>query len=124
MLIFKLSHHRIYRIYVQIYRGDEMKTLFARVASLIFVFIVFFSLTACLYSSELVPCDEILDAMISGEIGLPAGKAYSSKAKEGEKGYISASLMRALYGGEGSQELISGWIEYSFFLPDNDSLSV
>lgn len=97
-----------------------MKMLFARVASLILVFLVFFSLTSCLYSTELVPCDEILDAMISGEIALPAGKVYSSKAKEGEKGYISASLMRALYGGEGSQELISGWIEYSFFLPDSD----
>ena len=97
-----------------------MKILFARVASLILVFLVFFSLTSCLYSTELVPCDEILDAMISGEISLPAGKVYSSKAKEGEKGYISASLMRALYGGEGSQELISGWIEYSFFLPDSD----
>ena len=97
-----------------------MKMLFARVASLILVFLVFFSLTSCLYSTELVPCDEILDAMISGEIALPAGKVYSSKAREGEKGYISASLMRALYGGEGSQELISGWIEYSFFLPDSD----
>lgn len=96
-----------------------MKTLFARAASLILVFLIFFSLTSCTYSTELVSCEEIVRAIAENEVGLPAGKIYSASAGEGEDDYIPDSLLNSLFGGGGKISLFDSWIDYSFFMPSS-----
>ena len=98
----------------------KMKKTSVTALSVILALATLFSLTSCLYSTELVPCDEVLGALVAAEIGLPAGKLYSSQAKEGEEGYISKSLITSLYGDGEATKLVDGWIEYSFFLPTGD----
>lgn len=81
-------------------------------------FIISFS--RCTYSDEIIPCRDIVNALTELEIGLPAGKIYSYHATEGEEGYISDSLLSALFSDNGEIPLIEGWIDYAFFLPSSN----
>ena len=96
-----------------------MKTLFARAASLILVFLIFFSLTSCTYSTELVSCEEIVRAIAENEVGIPAGKIYSASAGEGEDDYIPDSLVNSLFGEGGRLALFDGWVDCAFFMPSS-----
>ena len=77
-------------------------------------------LTSCVYSDEIVPCIDVLNALTEAEIGLPAGKIYSSSAKEGDDGYISDSLLASLLGNGEMITLFDSWLDYAFFLPSGD----
>lgn len=91
-----------------------MKSIYKALIS--FLLIASALLSSCAYSSEIIPCRDIISELTSLEIGLPAGKIYSASAGEGENGYISDSLLTSLFGGE-MNTLIDGWLDYAFFLP-------
>ena len=77
-------------------------------------------LSSCAYSSEIVPCYDIICALTSLEISLPAGKTYSHDATEGEDEYISESLLCALFAEGGDIPLLESWIDYALFLPSSN----
>lgn len=77
------------------------------------------SLFSCAYSDKIVPCEEIIEALTKAEINLPAGKIYSSSAKEGESDYIPPSLINSLFGEGGRIALLDGWLDYAFFMPSS-----
>lgn len=77
-------------------------------------------LSSCAYSSEIIPCRDIISELTSLEINLPAGKIYSSYAREGEDEYISESLLRALFAEGGEIALLESWIDYALFLPSGN----
>lgn len=74
------------------------------------------SLFAC--GNEGAPtCLEILETMTSCEVGLPAGETFFLQAEEGEEGYLSASLLSALYGNGALPEVSRDWVDAAIFLP-------
>lgn len=97
-----------------------MKKKFVCILPVILVLLIPLSLTSCIYNTELVSCDTVIEALVDAEVGLPAGKLYSSHAVAGEERYISRSLITSLYGDGETIKLFDGWIEYSFFLPMTD----
>ena len=88
--------------------------------SLCLALLFILSLTSCVYSDEIIPCIDVLNALTAIEIGLPAGKIYSATAREGEEGYISDSLLASLFGGGEKITLFEGWLDYAFFLPSGN----
>ena len=94
-----------------------MKSIYKALIS--FLLIASALLSSCAYSSEIIPCRDIISELTSLEIGLPAGKIYSATAGEGEEGYISDSLLTSLFGGD-MNTLIDGWLDYAFFLPSGN----
>ena len=93
--------------------------LFCAAISLCLALSLIIPLASCVYSNEIVPCIDVLNALTEAEIGLPAGKIYSASAGEGEEGYISDSLLNSLFGGD-MNTLIDGWLDYAFFLPSGN----
>ncbi len=71
--------------------------------------------------SERASCREVLDAMVCGEMGLPAGSIYDKAAAEGDAEYFSDSLLCALLGEYGVSRIKSSWIDYAVFLSLTDS---
>lgn len=88
-------------------------------AALIFILLLTLSLLPSCSSGERVPCLEILTAMVEAEVGLPAGKAYSSEAAIGDDGYLSEHLVNALYGDGARPVMADGWLDLAIFLPSS-----
>lgn len=60
-------------------------------------FLLTFAFTSC-SSKDPISAEKVLSEMIRAEKDLPAGKIYSMKSSMGAPGYISESLLSALYG--------------------------
>ena len=87
-----------------------------RFAALFFALLVLFlSLPSCTPQKD-VSCREIIGAMTEREIGLPAGRFYSASAREGEREYVSRSLISSLFGGGRYPKLAEGWVDLALFL--------
>lgn len=100
-----------------------MKRFFKRksrlFAAILLIFAALLSLCACAHADKTVPCVDIVKAVTNIEIGLPAGKIYSSTADEGEEGYIPDSLLSSLFGEGKHISLFDGWIDCAFFMPSS-----
>ena len=89
----------------------------SKVLAIILLVATLCSLPACVSSGNTATSVDIVKAITASEIGLPAGKLYSSSAREGESGYISESLLNSLFGNGSRPALLDGWIDYAFFMP-------
>lgn len=88
---------------------------------LVFVFLLY-SLFSCSAIKKVHPlCREVLSAMASSEIGLPAGKYYSSSAPKGDTEYLSDTLIASLFGNGSLPEVTKDWIDCALFLSLNQS---
>lgn len=94
-----------------------MKRSLLKLTTVILIFSIAISMMSCMKNTKKVPCDTLIDALVSNEIGLPAGKIYSCQADEGDPEYISESLLCSLYGNGSLPRVCDGWIEYTLFLP-------
>ena len=84
-----------------------------RKAALFFALILLFlSLPSCTDSPR-PSCRSILASMIEAEAELPAGRFYSTHAKEGEEEYLSPTLLSAWLG---ASALRDGWTDCALFL--------
>ena len=94
-----------------------------RSVALFFVVILFAStLFSCSTAgSAHAPCREVVSAMTSAEIGLPAGKFYDLTAPEGDKEYLSKSLIASLFGNGSLPEVTKDWLDCALFLSLKDS---
>ena len=84
------------------------------------VLIILYALSSCGVRKTRPSCREILSAVTSTEIGLPAGRFYSSKAPEGDKEYLSDSLISSLFGGGAYPEVAKDWIDVALYLSLGD----
>ncbi len=89
-----------------------------RPAALFFVIIF---LVSSLFSCSTVgavhtPCRQVIDAMTSAEIGLPAGKYYSLAAIEGDGEYLSDSLISSLFGNGSYPTIADDWLDGALYL--------
>ena len=90
-----------------------------RILAAFFVILLLFPLSSCAASST-PDCREILTAMTDAEIGLPAGKTYSLRAKKGDDEYLSEHLLNSLYGDGERPVMADGWIDIAIFLSLSD----
>lgn len=74
------------------------------------------ALSSCSHQKEIPSCREILSAVTKAEIGLPAGKFYSSKAQKGDSEYLASTLIASLFGGGAYPEVAKDWIEVALYL--------
>ena len=91
--------------------------------TVIFLFVIILSLgylSSCVAHKAQPTCREILTAMTSAEIILPAGKHYSSTAAEGEDEYLSPLLLSSVFGNGAYPILADGWIDCALYLPYGD----
>ncbi len=80
------------------------------------VFLLFtVSLPSCA-KSEPIPCRELLEGMIDAEIGLPAGRIYDMRAKEGEDEHLPERVINSLFGDGDIPILRSCWLDAALFL--------
>ena len=93
-----------------------MKRLFA--AILIFC-VILFSVVGCAERRK-PSCRELVQMLTNAEIYLPAGNIFSLSAKEGDDGFVSDSLLSALYGNGEIPPLRECWIDGAMFLSSND----
>ena len=94
-----------------------MKT---KVLALFIIIFCLLSLSSC-SQGEPASCREVLDAVIRGEVGLPAGNIYDMRAAEGEVEFLSDSLINALYGGGSMPRLRQDWLDCALFLSLGES---
>lgn len=96
--------------------------LFKKILCSALVLVCLLSLVSCSSETEQISALDTVKALSAAEIGLPAGKIYSSKAQKGEDGYIPPSLISSLYGGGSLPKTSEGWIEYALFLSSKEPL--
>ena len=84
-----------------------------RKAALFFALVfLILSLSSCADSSH-PSCRSILDSMTETKARLPAGQLYCFDAKEGEKEYLSPTLLSAWLGTPTASE---GWLDCALYL--------
>ena len=84
------------------------------ISGLIAVIIIF--LSAC-GVRDTTTAAAIVKGLTDAEIGLPAGKIYSTAADEMDEEYISDSLLSTLFGSASMPTVSSDWRECAMFLP-------
>lgn len=83
----------------------------------ILIFCTLLSTSCAKNENHALLCYEILQAMCEKELSLPAGIIYSSRAKEGEEGYIKESLLASLFGNGKQLDIFKFWDDIAIFLP-------
>ena len=92
-----------------------------RSAALFFAILLFFCLlTSCAEQNSPPTCRELLKSVTEAEIGLPAGNIYSMTAPEGDKEYLTHSLVSALLGGGSYPEIAKDWLDLALYLSLGD----
>ena len=94
-----------------------------RPAALFFVVILLFSsLFSCSTTGNMhTPCRDVVVAMTAVEIGLPTGRYYSITSSEGDKEYISHSLISSIFGNGTLPAVTADWLDCALFLSLKDS---
>ncbi len=88
-----------------------------RTAALLFTFLILIcSLVSCSGGGGKTSCRALVGAMTEREIGLPAGRFYSTSACEGEEEYLSRSLISSLFGGGSYPKAAEGWLDAALYL--------
>ena len=90
-----------------------------RLCAAILTAIVILSTLASCADKQKPSCRELVMILTDSEIFLPAGKIYSLSATEGDDGYVSNSLLCALYGNGEIPPLREYWIDGAMFLSSN-----
>ena len=72
-------------------------------------------LSSCSDARKAPSCLSVLDAMMSAEIGLPAGRIYSL-SEDKDDGYLSDSLIKSLYGNGSMPAIAKTWIDCAVFI--------
>lgn len=85
-------------------------------AILLFVIIPLL-LSSCAKPPEIPKTEPIVLALCESEIGLPAGKIYSSDLDPTDKNYLSDRLISAYFGEPNIERYKKDWISYSIFIP-------
>ena len=89
-----------------------------KAAFFLILLLFFFTFSSCA-EREMPSCRDVLGEIIAAEIGLPAGRVYSSKADEGEDEYLPDSLVKVLYGNGSRPVMADGWLDIALFLPSS-----
>ncbi len=92
-----------------------MKRLFSAIMA---VTATLFLLVGCAEKQK-PSCRELVEMLTAAELSLPAGKIFSLSAAEGDDGYVSNSLLSALYGNGEIPPLRECWIDGAMFLSSN-----
>lgn len=66
-------------------------------------------------------CYEMVQALCEEELSLPAGIIYSSRAKEGDDGYIKKQLLASILGNGKQLDIFNFWDDIAIFLPSGAS---
>jgi hypothetical protein len=72
-------------------------------------------LASCSGARKAPSCLSVLEAMMSAEIGLPAGRVYSL-SRDNDDGYLSDSLINSLYGNGSMPAIARTWIDCAVFV--------
>ena len=91
-----------------------------RIAAIFFVVIFTVLTLASCQERKAVPCRDVLAHMMDGEINVPAGKIYSSKAESGSDEFLPDSLTSALFGNGSMPKITAGWLDCALFLSLNE----
>ena len=73
-------------------------------------------LASCSDARKAPSCLSVLEAMMSAEIGLPAGRVYSLASTREDDGYLSESLIKSLYGNGSLPPISHSWIDCAVFI--------
>ena len=93
---------------------NNKKRLFRAAISLCLALSFILSLCSCLYSDEMIPCVDIVNALTELEIGLPAGKVYS--LSENKENHLTESLISSLYGNGALPAIAREWLDCALFV--------
>lgn len=88
-----------------------------RVILLIIALFLPFSTVSCAKPPEIPKTEPIVSALCESEMGLPAGKIYSSDLDPTDKNYLSDRLISAYFGEPNIERYKKDWISYSIFIP-------
>lgn len=89
-----------------------------KITAFLTVLFVIFCIPSCA-KQDMPSCRDILGEIMTSEIGLPAGRVYSSGATEGNEEYLPDSLINALYGNGSRPVMSDGWLDLAVFLPSS-----
>lgn len=89
-----------------------------KAAFFLIILLISFTFSSCA-EREMPSCRDVLGEIIAAEIGLPAGRVYSSKADEGEDEHLPNSLVNVLYGNGSRPVMADGWLDIALFLPSS-----
>ena len=89
-----------------------------KVLATFFAICLFFSLSSCA-PHNMPACRDILEEIMQAEIGLPAGRVYSTTAEAGSEEYLSDRLVYSLYGNGERPVMADGWLDLALFLPSS-----
>lgn len=78
------------------------------------VFLLISLLSSCSNEKKAPSCLTVLEAMTLAEVGLPAGRIYSLASED--DGYLSDSLIKALYGNGSLPAIAQSWIDCAVFI--------
>ncbi len=78
------------------------------------VFLLISLLSSCSNEKKAPCCLTVLEAMTLAEVGLPAGRIYSLDSED--DGYLSDSLIKALYGNGSLPAIAQSWIDCAVFI--------
>ena len=86
----------------------------------IIIFCILLS-TSCSKNKNHTPlCYEIVKGMCDEELNLPTGVIYTSRATEGEEGYIKEYLLASLFGNGKQLDIFEFWDDVAIFLPSGE----
>lgn len=86
----------------------------------ILIFCILLSASCAKNESNTPLCYEIVQSLCEEELSLPAGIIYSSRAKEGEDGYIKKQLLASILGNGKQLDIFNFWDDIAIFLPSGD----
>lgn len=78
-------------------------------------FLLISLLCSCADEKKAPSCLSVLEAMTCAEVGLPAGRIYSLSSTDND-GYLSESLIKALYGNGSLPAVSESWIDCAVFV--------
>ena len=78
------------------------------------------SLPSCASRQQHASCRAVLEAMMTTELSLPAGKIYDMNVESGKDEYLSNALICALLPDDSMLDVIEDWLDCAVFLPSAD----
>ncbi len=85
-------------------------------ALILLIALLLVSLFSCGKAKDFISCRALLSAMTEKEVALPAGRYYSASSPEGDREYLSHSLISSLFGGGSYPKAAEDWIDCALYL--------
>ena len=92
-----------------------------KAALLLTVFLLFFTLSSCSDEPQVLPCRDVLSAMVQAERSLTVGKYYTLAAHDGGDEYMTDELIALLFGNGSYPKAADGWIDCALYLSLGES---